>query len=87
MARTLGPWKYWNYEIVGAPPKQTTVCKIIGNTDDARLISAAPELLEACLNALGVYRALKLIGANTALPGYDHCLEFLENAIAKAEGK
>jgi hypothetical protein len=46
---------------------------------NARLIAAAPELLEACEEALGT-----LNGAEIALPGY--VVSALERAIAKATG-
>ena len=39
------------------------------------------ELFEVCLNARGAYQALKLVGADKELPGYDHCLEKLEKVL------
>jgi len=41
------------------------------------------ELIEACQNALGAYDALKTIGADKHLPGYESCLSFLRAAIAE----
>lgn len=54
--------------------------------DNARLIAAAPELLECCLNALGAYEALRLIGADRGLLGFHRLETLLKAAIAKAEG-
>lgn len=48
---------------------------------------ATEDLYQACLNATGAYQALKALGADRELPGYDRCLEFLNKAIAKAQGK
>ena len=45
------------------------------------------EMLEACQNALGIYDALKTFGADKALPGYESCLAFLNEAIRKAKEK
>ena len=39
------------------------------------------ELMEVCLNAGGAYRALEMIGVHKELPGYDHCLEKLEQVL------
>lgn len=47
---------------------------------DAKLMAAAPELLDACEEALGA-----LNGAECALPGY--VVAALERAIAKATGE
>lgn len=54
---------------------------------NARLIAAAPELLQCCQNALGAYKALKVAGLDDQLPGYETCLADLEKAIAKAKGE
>jgi hypothetical protein len=48
-------------------------------------VDALPDLLSACRNALGAYEALKLVGADNYLPGYESCLRDLKAAIAKAE--
>ena len=48
-------------------------------------VDALPDLLSACKNALGVYEALNLVGADKHLPGYESCLRDLKAAIAKAE--
>lgn len=46
---------------------------------------AIEDLYTCCLNALGVYDALKTIGADEHLPGYSHCVKELKEAIKKAE--
>lgn len=46
---------------------------------------ALEDLYKACKNALGAYKALKLLDVDKHLPGYKHCLEFLKAAICKAE--
>jgi len=58
-----------------------------GRGEDLLLIAAGPELLEACMTAQGAYEALKLLGADTHLPGYESCLDKLNTAIAKATGQ
>ncbi len=55
--------------------------------DEENLKEAAADLYTACLNAAGAYEALKLVGADRYLPGYDSCLRSLNEAIAKAQGK
>ena len=50
----------------------------------ANAVNAHDELLEACMNAQGAYEALKLLGADTHLPGYESCVDKLNTAIAKA---
>lgn len=42
-------------------------------------------LYEACLTATGAYEALKLVGADIYLPGYDYCLKDLNEIIAEYE--
>lgn len=39
------------------------------------------KLYKACQNATAAYDALRLIGADKHLPGYNHCLTFLNNVI------
>lgn len=48
-------------------------------------VDALPDLLSACRSALEAYEALKLVGADKHLPGYESCLRDLKAAIAKAE--
>ena len=84
---TPAPWKWWNYEIVGNPPKQETICKIEKGAN-ARLIAAAPDLLGAC--RLGLNRLVDL-GDNGLWTPANMLLRETKNqmidAIAKAEGK
>ena len=59
--------------VVGIPNNQTAE-----DTDNARLICAAPDLLEACKRALN---DLQEAG------GWNSTMNVLQSAIAKAEGK
>lgn len=93
---TPGPWRFylnanedqWTVDSAVAPNYLLVVsCGPPVNRyseANARLIAAAPELLEACQNALGAYDALDTINASAHLPGFHHCLDFLKAAIAKA---
>ena len=56
------------------------------NKVSSSIQEAAEDLYLACRAATGVYKALKLIGADKALPGYDESFEQLNNAIKKAQG-
>ncbi len=49
------------------------------------LYRSAPGLLAACKTALGAFDALKVIGADKDLPGYNRCLRELQAAIKEAE--
>jgi len=42
---------------------------------------------EALYNSRGAYDALKTVGVDTALPGYEACVERLEQAIKVIESK
>ena len=88
MTYTKGPWSadwddsgQWYIEPLGL-----TGTKLRGDSGDceesanARLIAAAPELLEACKSALQVCRMVQELG------GLPSTCAALENAIAKAEG-
>lgn len=46
---------------------------------------ALTDLFEACLSAKGAYHALKLVGADKYLDGYENCLTDLDKAISKAQ--
>lgn len=52
--------------------------------DNKELAATNAALLKACKNALGAYSALKAMGADKELPGYESCLAFLKTAIRKA---
>lgn len=43
----------------------------------------AQRLYHACLSAKGAYEALKLVGADNHLPGYNNCLQELDEIIAE----
>ena len=47
--------------------------------------AAFDKMYEACLNATGIYKAVKLIGADKHLPGYEGCLKTLNEAIELAK--
>lgn len=51
---------------------------------NARLISAAPELLEACKDALRLLKVLNVTGSNDPIESIHYKLE---NLIAKTEGR
>ena len=95
MEHTPGPWAInKKNEVVirwGSKPGEYTVYVPDevheSQIADARLIAAAPDLLEVCHNAVGAYEALKSVGADLILLGYDRCLKRLNQAIKKAEGK
>lgn len=82
---TAGPWHIGVRQpssdkfIYGSKGEEVADCDRKTNFPDenlanARLIAAAPELLEACKNAL-------------IDPDDDHARKMIESAIAKAEGK
>lgn len=82
MTHTPGPWKYtrWTHHIVDSTG--TGIAFEVAHEDDARLIAAAPQLLEAakemtrCLNDQTTECTNEFIDALTQL----------EAAIAAAEG-
>lgn len=84
---TPGPWQVYKDQILGRVIKyfvvysktgeQPIVIGDVSNEADARLIAAAPELLEACEAALG------LADAMSEGDLYDQ----LKAAIAKAKGE
>ena len=81
---TPGPWVATEYKNIVMHPKGF-VCKIHApamwqmNEADAVLIAAAPELLEACIEALSYFGA----GLGTSDPG-DAVRQKLSLAITKA---
>lgn len=56
------------------------------NTANGHLISAAPDLLEACQIAVALYFEVRQMGLGAGLPGLSDCEYQLKAAIAKAEG-
>ena len=84
---TLGPWVAENSSVIGPDNKIVVGC-IRGSIDrkdheedyaTARLIAAAPELLE-------VARMAELFAKGEALPTREQLIEFSRAAIAKATG-
>ena len=43
--------------------------------------NAFNKMYEACLNTIGIYSALKLIGADKHLPGFKGCKKTVDEAI------
>lgn len=87
---TPGPWKIWNGEIIEDAPRAKTVCAEPDKKADARLIAAAPELLEALKEAHPfLIRLGDFIGNGEGKTGMERCNVVLKvvNAIAKAEAK
>lgn len=95
MAHTPGPWKVvdrfyvWTDDDVGC--EVAKVCDenldddMLGQADaDARLIAAAPELLEALIAAKGT---IEYLLANSDNGPAENCIEIIADAIAKAEGR
>jgi hypothetical protein len=85
---TKGPWKVGE-DNLGYPVvthRNGGICRI-DDTDEgeananARLIAAAPELLESCNEALHELRI------RCGYTGNEHCYQTLQAAIAAAEGK
>lgn len=100
MTHTPGPWDYddINKEVFASCEEHESgwVALIAGNDSEdrplpesmmlanARLIAAAPDLLEACTSALGTIQYLL---SNSDNGPAENCLEVLAAAIAKAEGR
>lgn len=83
--RTPGPWIFnttWKL-IEGKNGEEIATLHMI---QDARLIAAAPELLEACESARNVLAAL-VTGDLKEVKADSPALQMLRNAVAKAEGK
>lgn len=92
---TPGPWELhsWGDASFEVLASETTVCNVPGFDDDtadagraeadARLIAAAPELLEALIAAKGT---IEYLLANSDNGPAENCIEILAAAIAKAEG-
>ena len=78
MAITQGPWRFDEQSGTVTARSQEFVCAT-NNRDDARLIAAAPDLLEACKNALEHFRKHQ----HQLDPHYNAFMQ----AITKAEGK
>lgn len=78
---TPGPWELYNYKtevLVYGQPHSRNVATVTGNSADARLIAAAPEMLE--------YLEIMLDWAKSGKP-IDHMAKVsLEYIIGKAKG-
>lgn len=86
MNHTPGPWIYEDGDVLGGPGGIACVVPLytangLGEGKaNARLIAAAPELLEALQLAL-------LVIASPNMHARQKNIDIIENAIAKAEGK
>ena len=102
MKHTPGPWEYtkhatkypdlFTYNIQQAQPDPdfNRVCGVTSELDseaDARLIAAAPDLLEACKIAANNLRDEVNGLRDESEEDWDYEIETLEQAINKAEGK
>lgn len=95
MSYTLGPWSVWDGDgvaIVETPDAGVRFTVQGGNqqTDwaNARLIAAAPELLDAAIYALKCLDAAnRVLGGWASTEYYVEARNDLKKAIAKAEGK
>ena len=96
-AHTPGPWNCnrssaSGYDIVCSENSPTDVCvisrrdKTTGEIDaNARLIAAAPQLLDALQTTAANLRSWKAANGD-GITTFDSWLEVVEEAIAKAEG-
>ena len=91
---TPGPWSIVNWGEATDHPyivpakenpetqRESKICDVYNPESEAnaRLIAAAPELLELCKEAVEVYY-------DAGLDNTDHVVKRMKSAIAKAEGK
>jgi hypothetical protein len=81
-AHTHGPWDYCGYEVMDG--KGATICNMSGYRPEnatkanARLIAAAPDLLEACIG---------LCHDDLTCEQFSARLAFAQATIAKARGE
>jgi hypothetical protein len=83
---TPGPWRKSKISphIYGPENEYLAICE---NPLNARLISAAPDMLAACKKARGtLISAKRLLNSCGAALGMGQAFAMLESAIAKAEG-
>jgi len=93
---TPGPWELKTHiekgESQGAPYMFVQSCENgeiisrVSNFDNARLIAAAPELLEACEKAHDELCKATFSGRGD-VRGLDYAIDKIKSAVAKAEGK
>jgi hypothetical protein len=87
---TPGPWKHETHDEEGffrfydIVTESGRILGTIDDDDDARLIAAAPELLEACEEALGNDVACECENASNMYPSLR---QKLQAAIRKARGE
>ena len=91
MSYTKGEWKVEaEYNVYNLQGDYVCSCGVNGRDPEigkanARLISAAPELLEACYKALEAFRLDT--DTVTIIQRKDRAYELIKQAISKAEGK
>lgn len=86
---TPGPWFASEDGEVYSKPSYTSVAMVLMNergADNARLIAAAPELLEALKDARSMLSAVEVSDGEDGDP-WDRAISRIEAAIAKAEGR
>lgn len=85
---TDGPWVRQDTadyaEIHPASGKQKSAIALVGRADDADLISAAPDLLEAASDALAGWKYIRQHHGDLYGVGWDRVEQALVGAIAKA---
>ena len=99
---TPGPWEHsgrfvyrrvdddYRFEVASAEcARDATLAQSRKAEANARLIAAAPDLLEACYSMLNVHMAAKIGAQAEACKGFDLEYHFdkLRKAIAKAQAK
>ena len=93
---TPSPWKiieWQGFPIIRSTVNHDNVASIRGNASDAKLICAAPELLQAVQYQLDLMQWIET--ADTESPFYEETMrlrlntgrDYMESAIAKATGK
>ena len=87
MSHTKGPWRVRGQDIL-SNGENGYICSWSGKLEDARLIAASPDLLEACKWAfVQLNGQIKGYAVGTDLIHKSDAVAKLEHAIAKAEGK
>lgn len=69
-----------NEEIAIAPDEKSALLLVKSANCHHRLLAAA-------IASLGAYEALRIVGADKGLPGFDSCLKELNEIIEEAQGK
>ena len=85
---TKGPWRYQHGGIwSGKLYPIAQIADVQESENNARLISAAPELLEALQNIMGLYDTPIERRKRQNDSFYSDSINFARKAISKAEGK